>query len=94
MYSAEHVFEGAEAHRIVVHLEMSEDTRSLEIRTIVDGGELEAGASTFQPGPDTIGEETPVDERGLHLIRTYVDEMRYRRDQGRNQFRWRMTIDG
>ena len=46
----------------------------------------------FQPGPDTILEETVVDSLGLHLVRTYVDELRYRRENGRNHLSLRKRI--
>ena len=84
MYIVEHGHGGSAAHRIEVQLEMNEEIRSLAIRTVDDGRELEPGSFMFQPGPDTILEETVVEGLGLHLVRTYVDEMRYRRENGRN----------
>ena len=72
MYIAEHAFDDADTHRIEVVLEMSNETRSLAIRTVDDGREVEPGAFMFQPGPDTIGEETVMDSLGLHLVRTYT----------------------
>ena len=92
MYIVEHGYDDAGAHRIEVHLEMNDEDRSLAIRTIDDGGELEPGSFMLQPGPDTIGEESVVDGLGLHLVRTYTDELRYRREKGRNHFSMRKTI--
>ena len=45
--------------------------------------ELEFTTLKFQPSPDTIEEETVVESIGLHLVGTYVDDMRYRRQDGR-----------
>ena len=84
MYIVEHGYDDAGANQIEVHLEMNDETRSLAIRTVDDGRELEPGSFMFQPSPDTIVEETVVDGLGLHLARTYVDELRYRHENGRN----------
>ena len=84
MYIVEHGYDDAGTHRIEVHLEMNDENRSLAIRTVDDGRELEPVSFMFQPGPDTVQEETVVDGLGLHLVRTYVDEMRYRHEDGRN----------
>ena len=92
MYIMEHGFDDAGAHRIEVHLEMNDEDRGLAIRTVDDGRELEPGSFMFQPGPDTIVEETVVDGLGLHLVRTYADEMRYRRENGRNHLSLRKRI--
>ena len=72
------------AHWIELQLDMNDASRTLAIRTVDDGRELEPGAFMFQPGPDTILEESVVEGLGLHLVRTYIDEMRYRREDGRN----------
>ena len=92
MYIVEHGYADVGAHRIEVHLEMNDETRSLAIRTVDDGRELEPGSFMFQPGPDTIQEDTVVDGLGLHLLRTYVDELRYRRENGRNYLSLRKRI--
>ena len=92
MYVIEHGHDGDGAHEIEVHLEMNDGNRRLEIRTVDGGRELEPGALMFQPGPDTILEETVVDGLGLHLVRTYVDDLRYRRRNGRNHLGLSKTI--
>ena len=84
MYIAEHGYDDAGAHWIELQLDMNDASRTLAIRTVDDGRELEPGSFMFQPGPDTILEETVVEGLGLHLVRTYIDEMRYRRVDGRN----------
>ena len=38
----------------------------------------------FQPGRDTIGEENVLDGLGLHLVRSYVDKLDHRREDGWN----------
>ena len=91
-YIVEHGLDDAGAHRIEVHLEMNDEERSLAIRTVDDGGELEPGSFQFQPGPDTIQEESVVEGLGLHLVRTYTDELRYRRENGRNHLSLRKRI--
>ena len=92
MYIVEHGYDDAGAHRIEVQLEMNEADGRLAIGIVDDGRELEPGSFTFQPGPDTIEEETVVDCLGLHLVRTYVDELRYRRKDGRNHLSFSKKI--
>ena len=84
VYIVEHGYDDAGAHRIEVRLEMDHKDRTLAIRIVDDGRELEFGSFMFQPGPDTIEEETVLDGLGLHLVRSYVDDLRYRHEDGRN----------
>lgn len=84
MFIVEHGYDNAEAHWIEVSLDMNERDRSLAIRIVDDGRELDPGSYMFQPGPDTIQEENVLSGLGLYLVRTYVDELDYRRENGRN----------
>ena len=84
MYIVERGHDDSDTQRIEVHLQVDEESRSLAIRFVDDGRELDPDSLMFQPGPDTIQEETVVDGLGLHLVRTYVDDLRYRREDCRN----------
>lgn len=94
LYIVEHGYDDAGTHRIEVRLRMNDEDRCLEIRTVDDGRELEPGSFMFQPGPDTIEEESVVDGLGLHLVRTYVDDLNYRRENGRNHLGLSKRIGG
>ena len=94
LYIVEHGYDDAGTHRIEVQLEMDDEDRCLEIRTVDDGRELEPGSFMLQPGPDTIQEESVVDGLGLHLVRTYVDDLRYRHLNGRNYLSLSKRIGG
>ena len=93
VYIVEHGYDDAGTHRIEIRLDMNDKNRNLAIRTVDDGRELEPGSFMFQPGPDTIQEESVVDGLGLHLVRTYVDELKYRHEDGRNYLSLTKRID-
>ena len=92
-YIVEHGYDDAAAHNIEVSLEMN-DNRSLVIRIVDDGRELDPNSFIFQLSADTILEETVVDSLGLNLVRTFVDELGYRRENGRNHVSLSMKIGG
>ena len=82
-YIVEHGYDNAAAHEIEVRLEM--DRRTLAIRIVDDGRELDPGSYMFHPGPDTIEEENVLAGLGLYLVWSLVDDMDYRRENGRNR---------
>ncbi|MYG09921.1 MAG: DUF924 family protein [Rhodobacteraceae bacterium] len=78
--------------RIMLHMDMDEDGRHLSINTVDHGSELEFNALIFQPSPDTIEEENVVENVGLHLVRTYVDKIQYRRENEVNYLNMQKRI--
>ena len=94
MYIVEHGYDDAGEHWIEIQLEMDEGNRRLAISVVHDGRELKPGLLLFQPGPDTIQEESVVDGLGMHLVSTYVDELSYRSESGRNQLILSKSIGG
>ena len=92
MYIVEHGYDDSAIHRIAVHLEMNEGNRNLAIRTVDDSCGWDPEAYMFQPGRDTIGEENVLDSLGLHLVRSYVDNLSYRRENGWNYLDLSKTI--
>ncbi len=82
-------FEDAQVHQIFIRLEM------------VNGGfqvEVEDDGKAFNPlefpAPDlTLPlSERPVGGLGIHLIRSFMDELNYRREGGRNLFQMRKRV--
>ncbi len=65
--------------QIMLHINMDEDDRYLSIKTVDHGSKLEFNTLIFQPSAETIEEENVVENVGLHLVRTYVDKVQYRR---------------
>ena len=94
MYIVEHGYDDADVHWMEIQLEMDEGNRRLAISVVHDGRELKPGLLLFQPGPDTIQEESVVDGLGLHLVGTLVDELNYRSENGRNHLRLSKSIGG
>ena len=88
----EYGYDDAGAHRIEVQLEMNEEDGCLLIGIVDDGRELEPESLMFQPSPDTIQEESVMDGLGLHLVRSYVDELHYQREDGRNHLSFSKRI--
>ena len=77
---------------ISLRINMDEEGRNISISTEDHGSELEFTTLIFQPSPDTIEEETVAESIGLHLVGTYVDHMRYRREDGVNHLSLKKRI--
>ena len=69
-----------DTQQIMVHINMDEDDRYLSIKTVDHESKLEFNTLIFQPSAETIEEENVVENVGLHLVRTYVDKVQYRRE--------------
>ena len=92
LYIVEHGYDDSAAHQIEIHLEMDEANRSLSISTVDDGCGLDPGSYMFQPSRDTIQEENVLDGLGLNLVRSLVDDLDYRRREGRNYLKLRKDL--
>ncbi|MDE0443902.1 MAG: DUF924 family protein [Gammaproteobacteria bacterium] len=83
-YIIEHGYDDLAEHEIEVRLEIDEDSRTLVIRTADDGCGVDPESYMFQPSSDTIEEENVLDGLGLNLVRSYAEELSYRRENGMN----------
>ena len=82
MNIVEHGFDDAGEHDIRLVLEMDAEGRNLVIRIVDEGIERDPASIEYRPAATL--EEPVVDHLGLHLVHAYVDEMSYRREDGRN----------
>ncbi len=92
LYIVDYGYDDSATHQIEVRLEMDEEARGLLIGIVDDGCGVDPDSYMFQPGRDTIEEENVLDGLGLHLVRSYVDTLDYRREEGRNHLDLRKTI--
>ena len=83
-YIIRHGYDDSAEHEIEVRLDMNRKSRTLAIHTLDDGCGIDPESYMFQPSADTIEEENVLDGLGLNLVRSYVDDLHYRRENGMN----------
>lgn len=84
-----YAFDAETSHTIVVRVTMSNGALQMEVE---DDGRSH-NPLTFPPVDTTIPlEEKPIGGLGIHLIRTCMDEVDYRREGGKNILRLRKQI--
>ena len=76
-----YAYEDSRDHQITVSLALSEG--QLELQVEDDGRPFNP---EHHPSPDTSVplEDKPVGGLGIHIVRTMMDEMKYRRESGKN----------
>ena len=82
-------FEDKKAHEILVRFEI--EGGALLVEVFDDGGPFNP---LERPEVDTTTplEEKPIGGLGVHLMRKFMDELDYRREDGKNVFRMRKKL--
>lgn len=78
-------FEDSEDHDIRVDLEMRDGSPgTLTVRIVDDGKAFDPLTDTPEPDIDAAVEDRAVGGLGFHLVREYMDDIAYRREDERN----------
>ncbi len=68
-----------------IDISMSSEAGNLTVEITDDGQSFNPLTDSPEPDLDASLEDRPVGGLGLHLVRTLIDTMRYRRSNGRNR---------
>ena len=68
-----------------IEITLTSDADSLVIEIMDEGRPFDPLADAPAPDLDGAVEDRRVGGLGIHLVRTMMDEMRYRREQGKNR---------
>jgi anti-sigma regulatory factor (Ser/Thr protein kinase) len=82
-------FEDSRVHEIVVRLELVGGGLQIEVE---DDGRAFNPLEHPKPDLSVSLEKRPIGGLGIHLIRSFMDELGYRREGGRNVFRMRKHL--
>lgn len=89
-----HGFDGAAGeHDILVDLQFQEDSRTLTVQITDDGRAFDPVSDAPVPKLDASLEDRPLGGLGLHLVRTLMDDISYRREEGRNHLALTMHVE-
>ena len=91
MHIIDHGYDDAEQHDIRLELEIDNEDRKLVTRTVDDGIHLDPRSIAYRP--ESVTEQRVADGLGLHLVREYVDEVNYRREDERNHVSLSKTLE-
>ena len=67
-----------------IEITLNSETDRLIIEVIDDGSPFDPTIDAALPDTNAPIEDRPVGGLGLHLVRTMMDEMQYKREQGKN----------
>lgn len=67
-----------------IEIAMASEPDALTVDIIDDGRPFDPLSDAPEPDLDSLLEDRPVGGLGIHLVRTMMDEVQYRRDQDRN----------
>ena len=67
-----------------IEIAMASEPDALTVEIIDDGRPFDPLSDAPEPDLDSLLEDRPVGGLGIHLVRTMMDEVHYRREQDRN----------
>ena len=67
-----------------IEIAMTSEPDALTVEIIDDGRPFDPLSDAPEPDLDSLLEDRPVGGLGIHLVRTMMDEVHYRREQDRN----------
>jgi len=82
-------FDDAQVHQILVRLDRVKNVLQIEVE---DDGKAFNPLEFPPPDLNLPLSERPVGGLGIHLIRSFMDELGYRREGGRNVFQMRKRL--
>ena len=70
-----------------IELIVDSDSTALTMEIIDNGRAFDPLTETPEPDLDSAVGERPIGGLGVHLVKTYMDELEYRREDGRNHLK-------
>lgn len=78
-----HAHDDDALHEIEIKIASAADMLTIEIAD--DGRPFDPLTEAPEPDLDSMIEDRPIGGLGIHLVRTMMDEARYRREEGKNR---------
>ena len=85
-------FDDIREHDLHVELRLHDDNRTLVVRIVDDGKELDPFGESAAPDLDAFLQDQAMGGLGFHLMRKYTDDISYRRQDGCNHLTLTKTV--